>query len=101
MNPWGATANASTAVRAARARGLLMSTPPTRPEPSWEGAGSWSRMPSGRKATSTQSSMLVKRSTMAARRATMAGKFFSTRPVCNVRVLCTIASKRSTCSPLV
>ena len=31
----------------------------------------------------------------------MAGKFSSNRPVCNARVLCTIASKRSTCSPLV
>ena len=58
-------------------------------------------MPSGRKPTSTQSSMLVNRSTMPASRATMSGNLSSTRPVRSARVLCTIASNRSTCSPLV
>ena len=101
MNPSGETARASTADSAARVRGLLMSRPPVRVAPIWEGVGSWSRMPSGRKATSTQSSMLVNRSIIPARRATMVGNFSSTRPVCRVLVLCTIASKRSTCSPLV
>jgi hypothetical protein len=39
--------------------------------PIWEGRGSFSRKPSGRKATSTQSNMVVNRSATAARRATI------------------------------
>ena len=82
-------------------RGRFRSMPPTRVAPICEASGSWSRMPSGRKPTSTQSSMLVNRSTMPASRATIVGNFSRTRPVCSALVLCTIASKRSTCSPLV
>ena len=62
VNPAGATANASAAARAARTRGRFMSSPPVRVAPSLDGAGSWSRIPSGRNPSSTQSSMLVKRS---------------------------------------
>ena len=64
-------------------RGLFMSRPPTRVAPIWDGAGSWSRMPSGRKPTSTQSSMLVNRSTMPVSRVTMAANLSSARPVCS------------------
>ena len=38
--------------------------------------------------------------TIAASRVTISGNFSSIRPQCSARVLCTIASKRSTCSPL-
>jgi hypothetical protein len=50
VNPTGATASASASVAASAAwtRGVLRSIPPTRVSASL-GAGSWSRMPSGRK----------------------------------------------------
>ena len=82
-------------------RALLRSMPPTRVAPRHEGAGSSSRMLSDTNPTSTQSSMVVNRSIMARRRVTMSGKRSSTRPTPSALVLCTTASKRSTCSPLV
>ena len=48
---------------------------------------------------STQSSVVQNRSTMAASRAMIVGKLSRTRPQRSARVLCTTASKRSTCSP--
>src|SRR3954452_9777399 len=101
MKPSGATARARTAARAARIRGRFRSTPPTRVAPLWEGSGSRSSRPSGRKAMSTQSSMSVNRSTMPASRAVISPNFSSARPQPSCLVLCTIASKRSTRSPLV
>jgi hypothetical protein len=68
VNPSGATASADTAERTLRIRTLLRSTPPTRAAPIFEATGSSSRKPSGKKPMSTQSSMVVNRSTMAARR---------------------------------
>ena len=50
---------------------------------------------------STQSRVVVNRSTMPASRPMMVGKLSRTRPQRSALVLCTIASKRSTCSPLV
>ena len=50
---------------------------------------------------STQSSMVQNRPAMPASRAMMSGNFSRARPVLRVLVLCTIASNRSTRSPLV
>ena len=101
VNPSGAAARAATAARAVRVRGLSKSMPPTRVRPMIDGWGSWSKMPSGKKATSTQSKVVQKRSSMPARRATMSGKRSRTRPTWRALVLWQTASKRSTCSPLV
>ena len=66
VNPSGAAASAATAARAVRVRALLRSMPPTRVLPIIDGWGSWSKMPSGTKATSTQSRVVQKRSSMPA-----------------------------------
>jgi len=87
---------------AERIRGRFRSMPPTRVARICEARGSWSRVPSGMKPTSTQSMAVQKRSTMAPSRVTISGSTRSSvRPTPRARVLCTIASKRSTCSPLV
>src|SRR5579864_2451387 len=52
-------------------------------------------------ATCTQSSVVRKRSSMSWSRATILGRRATTRPQPRLRVLCTIASKRRTRSPLV
>src|SRR5680860_1311646 len=80
VNPSGATARARAASSAARILGLLTSTPPTRVAPTWEPVGRSSSIPSGKNPISTQSSMVVNRSTMPASRATTSGNFSSTRP---------------------
>jgi hypothetical protein len=59
---------------------MLMSIPPVLVAPSVEGAGSWSRMPSGKNPISAQSSTLVKRSTMPVSRAVISGNLSSLRP---------------------
>ena len=69
--------------------------------PDGRGCGSWSRIPSGTKQTSTQSRVVQNRSTMPASELTMSGKRFRTRPTWRALVLWQTASKRSTCSPLV
>ncbi len=50
---------------------------------------------------STQSKAMQNRSTMVPRRVTISAKRSSNRPIPRTLVLCTIATKRSTCSPLV
>src|SRR6266702_7496814 len=99
VNPSGAGARARTAARAARVRVLLRSTPPTRVTPIREGAGRSSRVWSGMNPASTQSSVVVHRSIMPARRVTMVGNLSRVRPQPSCLVLCATASKRSTRSP--
>jgi hypothetical protein len=99
VNPSDVDERARTAASATRMRGLFRSTPPTRVAPTWAGVGSRSSRPSVMNVVSTQSRVVVKRSTMSASRAMMCGKLSRTRPQRNALVLCTIASKRSTCSP--
>ena len=101
VKPPGAMASARAAASAARLRGLFRSMPPVRTAPIWEGSGSSSSVPPGMNPVSTQSSMVQNRPAMPASRATISGNFSSARPVLRVLVLCTIASNRSTRSPLV
>src|ERR1017187_2181822 len=61
-------------------RALFRSTPPTRVVPMTAGCASSSKMPSGMKATSTQSRVVQKRSSVPARRATISGNLSRTRP---------------------
>jgi len=66
---------------------------------------SWQRqlveMPSGKKPVSAQSRAVANRSAMSASRAAIWPKWSRPRRQRSSRVLCTVASKRRTCSPLV
>src|SRR6185437_10345649 len=66
VNPPGAGAGASAAASAARIRGLFRSIPAILLVPAWAGSGNSSRMPSGRKPMSAQSSAVANRSAIAA-----------------------------------
>src|SRR6267143_2260838 len=65
VKPPGTTERARTPARALRILVLLRSTPPTLVDPIFEATGNSSRILSGRKPMSTQSSMLMKRSVIA------------------------------------
>src|SRR5258708_16741340 len=93
VKPRGAAVRARAAWRAARILGLFRSMPPVRVAPSWDGSGSWSRMPSGRKLMSAQSRAVVNRPAMPASRVMISPKWARSRRQRSSLVLCTVASK--------
>ena len=101
VNPPGAGARASAAARAARIRGLFRSIPAIRLAPAWAGSGSSSSTPSGKKPISAQSRAAANRSAIPASRSMISAKLSRPRRQRSSLALCTVASKRRTCSPLV
>jgi hypothetical protein len=99
--PAGAGARASAAARATRIRGLFRSIPAIRRAPAWAGSGSSSSTPSGRKPISAQSRAAANRYAIPASRSMIWSKLSRLRRQRSSLALCTVASKRRTCSPLV
>jgi len=87
--------------RAARIRGLFRSIPAIQLAPAWAGSGSSSSTPSGKKPISAQSRAAANRSAISASRVMIWSKLSRLRRHRSCLALCPVASKRSTCSPLV
>ena len=84
-----------------RIRGLFRSIPAIRLAPAWAGSGSSSSTRSGKKPISAQSRAAANRSAIPASRSMIWSKLSRLRRQRSSLALCTVASKRRTCSPLV